>query len=165
MVTASDTLQLMDVSAFKGSMSWWFHKKKAIIVTVLLWLMIISIFIVWMYRAVIKPNQYRTGSYYLLLIDCILVFIYVYFVMPHHNMSNNKFTGIKEIDRQLEQQIMIDEINDKLSSEMVEMDDKCPANNFKETIEMLRKQVKERDQRIKQLEVDNKDLFDKFINE
>ncbi len=84
-----------------------------------------------MLRSVVHYNRYRESSHYMLLVDAVLVMVYVWFVMPYHTASQNKFTGVKEMERQyirerLEQQVKAS-VDAKIE-DAIHPDCKCQEN-------------------------------------
>ncbi len=95
-----DGTKISDVSGFSNYPAWWMYRQKARVMAIVIWALIVYIFILWLLRSVVHYNRYRESSHYMLLVDAVLVVVYVWFVMPYHTPSQNRFTGIKEMERQ-----------------------------------------------------------------
>jgi len=156
-------LQISDIAGFSNYPTWWAYRQKARIMAVVMWALIIYIFILWISRSIINYNQYKESSHYLLLIDAVLVFAYTWLVMPYHNMSQNKFTGIKEMQRQLAQQEIENEMNEEDMEEQQSIDaKKCSCNyaddRHDKLIKMLKDEISQKNIQIEQLIKTNEEL-------
>lgn len=142
----SDTqhvLQISDISGFSNKIAWVVYKQKARIFAIIIWILVIYIFAIWVDRSLVNYNKYNGSQHHLLLIDIFLVFTFAQFVLPYMKLTNNKFSGIKEMDRQL---FSIDREQARLDAE-----EECDIDCYKQRNDELKKQLKERDERIASL--------------
>ncbi len=96
-------------------------------------------------RSIINSSRYQGGSHHLILVDAILVMVYVWFVLPHQHPSNNKFTGMKEITRQLTMKEL--EEPEGVGSDMCE----CGVGDQSKIIASLRRELVQKDAEINRL--------------
>ncbi len=133
-------LQISNVSSFSNNATYFLYKQKARILALVVLILIIYIAGIWVDRALIHYKKYNGSQYHLILIEALLIFIYGYYVHPYMIKSNNRFSGISEINRQmaitqLEEQIAIaEECND--------------IECYKALTEKLKLQLQERDAEI-----------------
>ncbi len=159
-------IQISDISTFNNYPQWLLYRQKAIFLAIVIWVSIIYIFILWIQKSIINSNRYKNSSHYLLLIDIVLITIYVWFIMPYHKSTNNKFSGIKEIRRQLSREEIestIEELQRKRMEDAINKNCQCSEQNAL-TIESLKKQLANKEIIITKMSKHNKELSDRLIS-
>ncbi len=152
-------IRISDVSSFRNYPEWLAYRQKTRLMAVIIWVLIIYIFFIWIKKSVIHVEKYKQSSHYLLLLDAALVIAYVWLVMPYHTPTQNKFSGIREMQRQMARQ-QIDELIDDIGQEQAQCG--C-GTDYTKLINELKQQIEQKDIEIDRLTKSNGILSSQVI--
>lgn len=158
-------LDISDISQFRNNTQWTVYRQKTWLMALVIWVLIIYIAVIWIYRSLIRYDKYENSSTHLIIIDAVLVMLYIWFILPYHRTNMNKFTGKREMQRQLNKQKIDAAIDGSIEQMAQDAEDleSCNMKCCKDATIEFNKQINDKDILIAKLTRDNVDLTNRFF--